>query len=72
MIAEYVSAASGKVLDVITIPEDGPIAYANGAARARVETFERVAQDRAALIEIVRSWSNGYFLLREKTTPQSR
>lgn len=66
MIVEYLSVSTGGLLDTITVPPDGPLEYATGAARAQVESIERLAGSRAALVEALRSWSNGYVQLRER------
>lgn len=67
MIVEYLSLSTGDLLDTITVPpDDGPFAYATGKARGQVETLERLTDSRAALVEALHSWSNGYVQLRER------
>jgi hypothetical protein len=64
MTIEYVSVGSGAVLDRITLV-DGELTYETGKARSMVENRMVRGETPEAIIESLRSWSNGYVLTRE-------
>lgn len=64
MTLEYATAA-GAVLDTLTIDDDGVIeSAATGKGREQVETMVRQYRPELAR-RILRSWSNGYVIIRE-------
>ena len=65
MKVEYVVVDTGEILDVVTVPESGPLEYRTGAASDRIRTIERVVGSRDKLIAALRGWTNGYVQLRE-------
>lgn len=64
MIIEYVSVRTDQVLDRITLV-DGEVGYETGKARPLVENRVVKGEDPAAIMDSLRSWSNGYVLTRE-------
>lgn len=64
MRIEYVSVASGDVLDTITV-FGTVVTYQTGKARPMVDNQVAAGRSLADVVEGLRSWSNGYVLTRE-------